>query len=265
MDLTDAIAAVEASTGGRVCCHDFDGSVAAVVGESRIQHRLPSCARAKRDDGTRCTAFDLHACQQRLAAAPDGFWKVCHAGILEAYVPLRSGGRNLGALFLGPWHRTAPPPGALVEAGPPAAAATAPPPAPPAAELARILALARLLAAAVSAAAAGIVADGGRRGRILRLVDEGLHGRFRLGDLAAELGLSPSRCGHVVRAETGLTFPALLESRRLERARRMLVNSPLTAAEIAIRCGFADDGHFHRRFRAAAGCTPGEYRRRGPA
>lgn len=269
MDLRSAIAAVEAATGGTVCFHDFDGSVAAVVGEGRISHRTPVCARAKAAAGGRCTACDLHASQARLTREPDGFWKLCHAGLIEAYVPLRSGGRNLGALFLGPWRwegreSTA---WAMRQDGPSLdVRGSACGPTPDADSRARCLALARLLAAAVAAAAgARDVGRVGRRERILRLIDEHLHGRFTLRQLAAELGLSPSRCGHVVRAETGRTFPALLEERRLAQARGLLLASTTPVARVAARCGFASASYFARRFRRAVGLAPEEFRRRGPA
>ncbi|MCR6484974.1 helix-turn-helix domain-containing protein [Amycolatopsis sp. OK19-0408] len=56
---------------------------------------------------------------------------------------------------------------------------------------------------------------------------------------------------------------ARLRRIRLERARAMLVAAPhRPIAAVAAACGFESDSGFHRAFRAAAGCTPGEYRRR---
>lgn len=269
MDLRSAITAVEASTGATVCFHDFDGSVATVVGESRISHRNPVCARAKGMAGGRCTACDLHASQARLTRDPDGFWKLCHAGLLEAYVPLRAGERNLGALFLGPWRWEGreTPSWAMLQEGPPVAVrGTACGPPPDGDGRARCLALAQLLAAAVAAAAAAAETGRvGRRERILRLLDERLHGPFTLPQLAAELGLSPSRCGHVVRAELGRTFPALLQERRMGQAQRLLLASTIPIARVARRCGYASASYFASRFRRAVGLTPEEFRRRGPA
>jgi len=105
----------------------------------------------------------------------------------------------------------------------------------------------------------------GRRERILRLVDERLHGPFPLTDLAAELGLSPSRCGHVVREEFGLTFPALVDGRRLEQARRQLLATDAAVAVVAHRCGYASPSYFARRFRQATGQSPEAFRHDGGA
>lgn len=269
MDVAEAIAAVEASTGGVVCFHDFDGTIAAVVGERRIRHHHPVCVRAKAIASNRCIACDLHLSQAQLAEQPDGFWKLCHAGYVEAYVPLRAAGRNLGALFLGPWlwEGRESPTWALCQSGPRLASRTgAVPPTPAPDDRTRCLALARLLAAQIAIAA---VEQGDTRldrpQRILRLIDERLHGAFHLADLAAELQLSPSRCGHVVRAELGATFPALVDRRRLEQARRQLLATDASVTDIARRCGYASAGYFIRRFRQATGQTPEAFRQGGGA
>lgn len=269
MDVQAAIIAIEDATGGAVCFHDFDGAIAAVVGDGRIRHRHPVCVQVKAKAGGRCAACDLHASQTQLAREPEGFWKLCHAGLVEAYVPLRAGGRNFGAVFLGPWRWEGSeiPAWAMCQGGPrPGVRTTSVAPAPAAEARRRILVLARLLAEAVAnaALAAGAVRVG-RRERILRLVDERLHGPFPLTDLAAELGLSPSRCGHVVRDEFGLTFPALVDGRRLEQARRQLLATDGAVAQVARRCGYASASYFAKRFRQAIGQSPEEFRRSGGA
>lgn len=49
--------------------------------------------------------------------------------------------------------------------------------------------------------------------------------------------------------------------RRLEAARHLLLNTGLSASEIAARTGFYDASHFTRTFLAETGCTPIEFRR----
>lgn len=56
---------------------------------------------------------------------------------------------------------------------------------------------------------------------------------------------------------------ARLRRIRLERARAMLVDAPhRPVAAVAAACGFESESGFHRAFRSAVGCTPGDYRRR---
>jgi AraC-like DNA-binding protein len=64
-----------------------------------------------------------------------------------------------------------------------------------------------------------------------------------------------------------LTPQKYLRKLRLRVASRALVHSRQTLAEVAARCGFADQSHFTRAFRRQFGRTPGDYRAeyaRGP-
>jgi len=75
---------------------------------------------------------------------------------------------------------------------------------------------------------------------------------------AASLGMS-LRSLHLLCARTGQSFGTRLIAERLERARAMLVdprNRFVAVGEIAWRCGFADQGHFARRFRARFDTSP---------
>jgi hypothetical protein len=58
MQVRNAIIAIEAATGVGICFHDFDGSVAAVVGDARIRHHH-RCAPGsrRRPEGAAPTAI----------------------------------------------------------------------------------------------------------------------------------------------------------------------------------------------------------------
>jgi len=79
---------------------------------------------------------------------------------------------------------------------------------------------------------------------------------------ASELGIS-RRSLHLLCARTGASFGQRLMIERLERARTMLADrrtASLPVGEIAWRCGFLDQGHFAKRFRARFGATPTDMR-----
>jgi AraC family transcriptional regulator len=82
-----------------------------------------------------------------------------------------------------------------------------------------------------------------------------------LADVAAACGLSVSHFAKAFRASTGMTPHGWLQSCRLDHARALLRRPELAFAEIALRCGFADQSHFTRIFRRATGTTPGAWRR----
>jgi AraC-like DNA-binding protein len=67
---------------------------------------------------------------------------------------------------------------------------------------------------------------------------------------------------HLIRAfrrETGLTPHAYLLDRRFRAASRALGRGEAPAA-VALRCGFCDQSHLNRVFKARMGVTPGVYR-----
>jgi AraC-like DNA-binding protein len=61
-------------------------------------------------------------------------------------------------------------------------------------------------------------------------------------------------------AEQGLTFTALVEEVRRERALRLLRDTPRAVMEIAVAFGHADVSPFHRAVKRWTGLTPAEVR-----
>jgi AraC family transcriptional regulator, positive regulator of tynA and feaB len=82
--------------------------------------------------------------------------------------------------------------------------------------------------------------------------------------VAAQAGISV-RYANALLAQEGYSLERFILHRRLERCRRALEDrrqTSRTIGEIAFAWGFSDLSHFWRRFRAAYGCAPGDYRRR---
>ncbi|MBK1865435.1 AraC family transcriptional regulator [Aestuariivirga sp. YIM B02566] len=78
-------------------------------------------------------------------------------------------------------------------------------------------------------------------------------------DLAAHVGLSAWHLIRVFRKATGLTPHAWLVDRRVHHARELL-RAGESPSHIALQCGFADQAHLTRSFKARLGVTPGQYR-----
>ncbi|MGW0171359.1 helix-turn-helix domain-containing protein [Streptomyces sp. NPDC003343] len=81
--------------------------------------------------------------------------------------------------------------------------------------------------------------------------------------VAAEHAMS-RRHLYAVLGRAGISLEQWLIERRLERARALLASPSyrgLTVAAVAARCGFGSASPFTRRFRAAYGLTPREWRR----
>ena len=79
-------------------------------------------------------------------------------------------------------------------------------------------------------------------------------------DTARYFGLNPCYLSQIFRLQTGETFQAYLLKCRLAKAKFLLAQTSLAVKNIADECGWRDDAHFIRQFRATSGMTPGKYR-----
>jgi AraC-like DNA-binding protein len=73
--------------------------------------------------------------------------------------------------------------------------------------------------------------------------------------------MSQSQLMKMFKQVSGMTFIAHLTRVRVMNALRMLRETGMTIAEIAVKCGFSDQSYFDRRFRQAFGKSPREWRR----
>jgi AraC-like DNA-binding protein len=83
------------------------------------------------------------------------------------------------------------------------------------------------------------------------------HGRVGVRDLARETGWSERHLSEVMGRETGLTPKQAARVIRFDRTRRLLQARPeVRLADLAAGCGYADESHMDREFRALAGVPP---------
>lgn len=82
-----------------------------------------------------------------------------------------------------------------------------------------------------------------------------------LAGLAAVAGIPRTRLIRAFARETGLTPHAYLTDRRIRAARALLAGGA-GPAEVALACGFCDQSHLNRAFKARVGVAPGAFRAR---
>ena len=80
-------------------------------------------------------------------------------------------------------------------------------------------------------------------------------GAIRVADLSSDVGYSPRRLQQLFRAEYGLSAKEAASVRRFERAHRMVAAGGVLA-DVAARCGYADQAHLTRDWRRFAGMPP---------
>jgi AraC-like DNA-binding protein len=85
-------------------------------------------------------------------------------------------------------------------------------------------------------------------------------GAVRVHTLTRELGCSRRHLATRFRHEIGLTPKAYARVLRFQRAAELLTaDGGGDLGDVALACGYADQPHFNREFRALAGTTPREY------
>jgi AraC family transcriptional activator of pobA len=116
--------------------------------------------------------------------------------------------------------------------------------------------LARLYAARSPAlfAAVGLVR------RFRQAVERSFRASTSVRDYAQSLGVTTSHLNESLRLETGSTAGELIRTRLLLEAKRLLLHSELTMAEIGYELGFQDPSYFSRFIRRELKTSPAEHR-----
>ncbi len=112
------------------------------------------------------------------------------------------------------------------------------------------------------------VGHGGMAPRKLRqaigLIDQHLaeeeEGRVALRVVARQVGMSFFHFSRAFKQSMGMSPTNYIAERRIERAKKMLEETELPIAEIALRSGFSSQSHFTTSFRRLAGATPKAFR-----
>jgi len=109
----------------------------------------------------------------------------------------------------------------------------------------------------------GVPAEPAPRGLVERFVgqvERGFRHRHRVADYATALGVTPGHLNALCRETLHTSAGAWLRARRVLEARRLLLYTDLTAAEIGHRLGFDDPSYFSRFFRRETGLSPTAFR-----
>lgn len=96
--------------------------------------------------------------------------------------------------------------------------------------------------------------------RFEALVERDFRQRRTLADYAGELAVSATHLNRIAHQATGQSASALIKARVLREARRLLIYTNLTAAQIAYELGFNDPAHFSRVFANGTGMPPRKFR-----
>lgn len=95
---------------------------------------------------------------------------------------------------------------------------------------------------------------------VLHHIDTHLTEKITLEGLAEVAGLSPSHLSRLIKRETGSSLSDLLNTRRVNESKYLLLHTDHSIFHIARLVGFTYQNHFAEQFKARTGMTPSGFR-----
>ncbi len=96
---------------------------------------------------------------------------------------------------------------------------------------------------------------------ITRYLQEHLAEEISLSVLAEQFHLNPQYICQLFKSEIGVNFLVYLTNIRMEKAKKLLLSTALSIAEVAEQSGYGDYRVFTKVFKKSEGITPSQYRR----
>ncbi|WP_390881483.1 helix-turn-helix domain-containing protein [Thalassoroseus pseudoceratinae] len=99
--------------------------------------------------------------------------------------------------------------------------------------------------------------SGSELDRLYRHIEVNIDSPLTVADLASLVGRSQFHFSRLFKASTGTSPHKYVISRRVERARELLL-AGRSIVDVALATGFSSQSHLSHHIRRAFGCTPGE-------
>jgi AraC family transcriptional regulator len=99
--------------------------------------------------------------------------------------------------------------------------------------------------------------------RVIKNMYENFGEELTIDDMARTALFSKFHFSRIFRKATGVSPGRFLSAVRLQAAKRLLISTPFTVAEISNRVGYASVGTFSSRFKSSVGVAPTTYRQSG--
>lgn len=95
---------------------------------------------------------------------------------------------------------------------------------------------------------------------VAEFIDKNYMNTITLQSVAEEVFLSPNYLGAIIRTELGISFSEYISRKRIEEAKKLLVDPKNKLSSISIQVGYQNPAYFCFVFRRYVGLTPREFR-----
>jgi AraC-like DNA-binding protein len=97
--------------------------------------------------------------------------------------------------------------------------------------------------------------------KILLYIDQHLEQNVGLASLSTRASISPAHFSRVFKQLTGMNITEYITTKRIIRAKQLLLETDNNISHIAESCGFESLPHFHRMFKRITSMTPAAYKK----
>lgn len=97
--------------------------------------------------------------------------------------------------------------------------------------------------------------------KLLGHIEENYFDDLNLKEISDDYNINSIYLGQLFQKETGILFSDYLNNFRINKAKNLLVETSLKAAEIGELVGYANKNYFYRKFKGIVGITPSEWRK----
>ncbi|OSB10130.1 response regulator transcription factor [Paraclostridium bifermentans] len=97
--------------------------------------------------------------------------------------------------------------------------------------------------------------------KLLRNIEKNYSKDLNLKEISETYNINSIYLGQLFQKETGILFSDYLNNFRVNKAKNLLVETSLKAAEIGELVGYANKNYFYRKFKDIVGITPSEWRK----
>lgn len=101
-----------------------------------------------------------------------------------------------------------------------------------------------------------------RVNRIVNYIEEHYASKLLLSTIAERENLSLSYLSHFIKENLNTTFQQYLNQIRFEKAKQLIIRTPMKLIDICLECGFSDTRYLNNLFLKHYGCTPKQYKER---
>ncbi|MEN1987755.1 helix-turn-helix domain-containing protein [Paenibacillus hubeiensis] len=97
--------------------------------------------------------------------------------------------------------------------------------------------------------------------RVVQYVNQEFREKLQLQELAQKFHMNANYLGQAFKQQTGKSFREYLNDKRIEEAKRLLRQSRLSIADVAVNSGYPNADYFVSQFKRMTGMSPSAYRK----